>query len=136
VAITSSISTLLHTTTADDSHNGFLVSGEEAAHRISVPAICSVPFNTDFMICHDVPVVSSIVNKVERTAMIKLFVEADARGSSFLVNDPVFNLFVEAISTFPDSFVPVKTRTNESLQQWHFVANLHKDVRNFPFSFR
>jgi len=68
--------------------------------------------------------------------MIKLFVEADARGSSFLVNDPVFNLFVEAISTFPDSFVPVKTRTKESLQQWHFVANLHKDVRNFPFSFR
>jgi len=112
-AITSSISTLLHISTAEDSHNGFWVSGEEAAQRISVPAIFPVPFNTDFTICHDVPVVSSLVNKDERTAMIKLFTEAGARGSSFLVNDPVFNLFVEAVSTFPDSFVPVKTRTNE-----------------------
>jgi len=45
--------------------------------------------------------------------MIKLFTDAGALGLSFLVKDPVFNLFVEVVSTFPDSFVPVKARTNE-----------------------
>jgi len=112
-AITSSISTLLHTSTGDDSHNGFWVLGEEAAQRNSVPAIFPVPFNTDFTICHDVPVVSCLANKTEKVAMVKLYAEAGARGSSFLMNDPVFNLFVESVLTFPDSFVPVKTRTNE-----------------------
>ena len=35
------------------------------------------------------------------------FKDSSALNAYFLVDDPVFNLFVEAITTFPDSFVPV-----------------------------
>jgi len=83
-------------------------------YGLSVPAIFPVPFNTDFTICHDVPLVISLVNKEERTVMIQLIAEAGARGSSFLVNDPRCSTFLwkPFASTFPDSFVPVKTCTN------------------------
>ena len=112
-AVTSSISPLLQSSTADDSHHGFWVDHGNAAQRVAIPAIFPIPCNTDFSICKDVPIFSSIISVDEKAAFAELLHDAGALNSSFLVSCPIFSLWVDGIRNFSDTFVPIATRMNE-----------------------
>lgn len=111
-AITSKISNLLQAATEDDSFNGHWVTGQ-APQRISIPAIFPVPYNSAFTLSSDVPLHNGIGTPENKASLADLFKSAGAYKSEFLLNDPVFDLFVEAVSSYPDSFVPVDCLSNE-----------------------
>ena len=111
-AMTSKISNLLQAATEDDSFNGHWVTGT-APQRISVPAMFPIPFNSTFTLSSDVPLHNDIKTATHKASLADLFKSAGAYGSDFLLNDPVFDLFVEAVSTYPESFVPVDSISNE-----------------------
>lgn len=111
-AITSKISNLLQAATEDDSFNGHWVTGQ-APQRISVPAIFPIPFNSSFTLSSDAPLHNDIGTPENKASLADLFKSAGAYGSDFLLNDPVFDLFVEAVSSYSDSFVTVDSLSNE-----------------------
>jgi len=117
VAITATINALIKSSTEEDSFHSFWIDGM-AELRVSLPAIFPIPHGTSFALSMDVELTSSISSSVDQAALLLKMHANGAHDASFLLEDPIFQLFVDAVVSHPLSFTPV----SDGMQEFSSLA--------------